>query len=1031
MMESTGNGRASAEPARRRYLTLAFCDLSDSTALSASMEAEHYADMLADLYRACQDVMARHGGTIVRIQGDGLLVMFGYPDAREDDGRRAVEASLDLHEAVGRLRVQRTGQPPEALSLHTGIHAGLVLLNDGDLVRGRFELLGNVPNIAARLCAEARRHEIVVSEETLGAERHFFETSEREWLNLKGRADALSCVRVLRRAAVQTRFEARTQRGLAPFVGRQPQLEQLDAMLRDARSGHPRHAVIEAAPGVGKTRLAEEFLRRAADAGWRVCRGYCESYLGAEPLQPFAQMLRAWFGLNAAAGAPSDRAAAVAAVDALLTPLGAPLQVHRAALLSALGLDPAGSGQRQDAPGIDATVLALGALFAAMAQQQPLLVFIDDGQWADEVSRRVLDRLRTVTERPLFTLCANRPMPRDEAGAALAAGTEVIGLPPFDEAEADATIHRLLPGVDPFIAEEIRRHAGGNALFIEELCHAAAYDHAVQRRAEAPDAGAWLDGLIESRLARLPRDQREVLRAAAVIGNVVPRWLLEALAGTGADEPMLQDLAAQDFLFPSDQADVLRFKHGITRDVVYAAIGLHERRTMHLRTAIALRKHGAGAEQDVYEALAYHYGEGGSGEEATHYAELAGDKAVRASALDRAQRLYRVALLALDPLGSEPDAYRRWMSIAQRLAMVCVFDPSRQHLDLLRRAAALAEERRDAVRLARAQYGLGYIEYALGEPRVAVQHCERALNAVGPDAADPLAVQIRATLGQARAAAGDHATASALLDEAIAVKRHHRSGSRPAVGLSYSLACQAGLLGDQGHFEASHALFDDALDAVRGAEHEVEASVLGWRCLVWLWQGRWDEALADAREAQRVAARVKSKYIYAMNQALAARALWMRDADPGAVPALRDATGWLEAGDRRLNISLNYAWLAEAALHSDQLALLRTEAARALSRARRSDRLGRCVVHRTLARAAGRAGDHAQAQRQLRGAQAAAGQRQSPHEQALNHLCAGELAQAQGQRAAAAAELDQALRLLDRLGMHWHRQHAEAVLARI
>src|SRR4029453_1998582 len=162
---------------QRRYLAVLFSDLSDSARLAASMEAEDLSDLLGQLRRGYEDIIPRHGGIIVQIRGDGLLASFGYPEAHEDDGRRATEAALDLHEFVRRIPLDHSLRTLPPLSLHTGIHSGLVLLADGDDVHGRLDLLGNSVNVAARLADVAQHDEIIVSEETLGAESHFYETT--------------------------------------------------------------------------------------------------------------------------------------------------------------------------------------------------------------------------------------------------------------------------------------------------------------------------------------------------------------------------------------------------------------------------------------------------------------------------------------------------------------------------------------------------------------------------------------------------------------------------------------------------------------------------------------------------------------------------------------------------------------------------------------------------------------------------------------------------------------------------------------
>ncbi|MGH6611891.1 MAG: adenylate/guanylate cyclase domain-containing protein, partial [Burkholderiaceae bacterium] len=154
----------SAQPAVRRNLTLLFSDICGSTSLAATMEAEEYAEILREFGLACNLVLPRHGGTIARVQGDGVLAIYGLPEVLADDGRRAAEAALELHAAVRELQNLPSLPGSREVRLHTGIHAGLVLMAPGDLMRGRFELSGNTPNVAARLAALAQADEILVSD---------------------------------------------------------------------------------------------------------------------------------------------------------------------------------------------------------------------------------------------------------------------------------------------------------------------------------------------------------------------------------------------------------------------------------------------------------------------------------------------------------------------------------------------------------------------------------------------------------------------------------------------------------------------------------------------------------------------------------------------------------------------------------------------------------------------------------------------------------------------------------------------------
>ncbi len=1019
-------GPPATEPtgARRRYISVLFCDLSESTRIAAALEAEIYSDLLAAVRQAAEDVVAKHGGTIVQLLGDGIVAIFGYPSAREDHGRRATEAALDLHARVRSIPLEQPLPWRKTLGMHSGIHSGLVLVEAGDHARGRVAIVGDAPNIAARLSAESKDGEILVSTETLGPEANFFQTEGPHILNLSGREAQLATYRVIGRAATGSRFEARARRGLSTFVGRNAELAVLGDALNQALAGKPGRVALVAATGIGKTRLAEEFLRRARALGCQVCRGYCESYLGAEPMQPFRQMLRAVLCIEHGMS-PVD---AVAMLDVQLQRIDPALAAHRGALQQALSLS-----SYSDEPAPRATpeqvIVAIRGLFASLAAGKPLVVFIDDWQWADHTTRLVADAVQEIGDRSILEFIATREIERGDVSLGNA---RILRLTPFSELEAEETVARLLPGIDPFVAAAICHDSGGNALFLEELCHSAGQDVRRGRQTPVPGNTTWLDGLIETRVERLPEAEARLVRTAAVIGNVIPAWLFEQITGCGENHPLVQSLATQDFIYPAAGAGTLRFKHGIARDAIYAAVGLRERRALHARIAEVLRASSPeGAREDAFESLAYHYRAAGNTEEAARYAELAGDKALAASALDRAQTQFRAALDSIDRQEPTRSGYERWSAVAKRLASVCVFDPSREQLQVFSRAVALAVANDDALAAARAEFWLGYINYALGEARIAIRHFESAQAKADVCGDIPLAAQLRATLGQAKAAACDYDAALELFDAALRMKGQRHSTSRPSSGSAYTLACKAAVLGDRGRFQEASECLREAQEGLHGVHHVVEGSILCLQSSVLLWQGRWEEARRSATAAEQIATRVKSLYLLAMSRSLGGYADWVLAHSPGSVQVIADATSWLESRDRGLFISLNHGWLAEALVAGGQIAQARRHAARALLRARKGDRLGEAMTWRALARAAAAGQEHKTERICLERAMTSAQVRGSPHETAETRLCAAELALARGAHADAAALLEQASAAFERMGMDWHLEVASNLIRRL
>ncbi len=377
MVDAVQNERANFGE-ERRYLALLFADLSDSTALSDLMEQEHYGALIAQVRTVYEDTIGRYGGVVERVHGDGVLASFGFSGA-EDAGRQAVQAALELHDRVRSLPVALPGG--FKLALHSGIHSGLVLLREGGTTLGKHELFGPVPNIAARLASCAGPHELLVSEESLGPARRFFVTSPPALLGVKGRAAPVLVYKVDARASSSEAVRAAYRSGTA-FLGRASELELLDSELAAVMAGNSRALAIVGPAGQGKTRLAEQFLGHAQQHGCAVLRGYCDS-TGAAPCQPFLHMLQA------------------------------------------LG--------REHAPPSE-----IEWSLALTARERPLVLFIDDWQWADDASHVLLSALRARTDCLLLVILCTRP-----EGALTLPVDRTLALPPLEAAEA---LQLIMPG---------------------------------------------------------------------------------------------------------------------------------------------------------------------------------------------------------------------------------------------------------------------------------------------------------------------------------------------------------------------------------------------------------------------------------------------------------------------------------------------------------------------------------------------------------------------------------------------------------
>lgn len=967
---------AAATTSARHYLTIVFSDLSGSTRIASAMEPESYAELLGHLRELFETIVPRHGGEIIRIDGDGVLCIFGRQASYEDAGRRAVEAAIDLHGGAAALD-QAFAPPGVPVRLHTGIHSGIVLLRSGDLVRGRFEVLGDATNVAARLCDLTHADGIVVSEETLGADRNFFQTGLRRHIDFEGRLGRVAVFDIQGRETTETRFAARVRRGVAPFAGRSTERDRIAGCLTQCTTtGAPQIAFIIGQAGIGKTRLSNESLDAMQAQGVSVYRGYCEAYLGAHPLQPLVQIVRSVVAGQLATLADPH----VTAAEFLerLSPEHAP------ALSRMLLLD---DGTTPQPPlQIDAAIAAVRVLIEHISTDGPIVLFVDDWQWTDDASRRMLEVLHETVKAPVLFLLASRSLDTKLARAGLAA---IIEVPPLAASEATTAIQGLLDTADPFLIDRICDYAGGSPLFIEELCHARLGGDDILGHA---DRANWLDTLIQSRFARLSGDHAELVKTASVIGHIIPKWLFEALSGLPEGDRALDELAVNDFIYPGDVPGTLRFKHGITRDAIYRAISLRERQALHHKVVAALHaRTEAMREDELFEPLAHHYAACGNADRALHYGLLAGGKALAASALDRAQALYRAALDALATLESSPERARQANEITQKYGLSCVFDPSPEQLPVLHRLATLAQQRANTEGLVLAQFWLGVIHYGLGNAKPSIAHLERAVT-LAPELGNVrLLNQIRANLGQSHLAAAHCEIAAQQLDAVIADMSASGRDGRFS-GLPYALCCRGFLFADQGDFDAAARLYAQVDILLDGTEPPMFGSYITQAAAVAIWKGDFVTATRAAERGIALAERTRSRYFMMMSRALRAYASWCATRDASAVDDLVHASQWFLSGASQQRSSLLFGWLAEIMAEQGDVERARFYAAKAWRRGRTGDRLGEATAARAMAKLAAAGHGPRSVDHYLAVAHRFAGIRGSAREAALTNACAMELA---------------------------------------
>jgi class 3 adenylate cyclase len=664
--------------AERRQLTVMFCDLADSTALSARLDPEDMRDVIRAYQAACADVIARHDGFVAKFMGDGLLAYFGYPRAHEDEAERAVRAGLDIVASV------RTLQTParETLQVRVGIATGLVVVGDliGTGAAGEQSVVGETPNLAARLQALARPNAVIIAETTRRQVGSLFELIDLGTQTLKGFAASQPAWRVLGESRVANRFKA-LRASATPLVGRDEEIELLLRRWAGAKSGAGGAVLISAEPGVGKSRLAEAVREHIRDEPHITLRYFCSPHHRESAFHPIAGQLE-----RAAAFDRSDDAAARrrklndlfvgTRAEAELPLFAELLSVPGIEVRSALELTP----ERRREEILD----ALLRLVEDLARRQPILAMFEDLHWMDPSSGELLDRIMPRLARlPVLLIATFRP--EFQPTWASRPHVSTITLPRLDRRAGEALV-RALAGSVPLpddILDEILKRSDGVPLFLEEVTKVVleAGGTAALGAPSTPigvTAGGArlavpvsLQASLMARLDRLGPAAREVAQTASAIGRDFPYDLVVAAAPRGEAETLanLDQLVAAGLVFQHGipPAAAYQFKHALVQDTAYSTLLRGPRQALHERIAAALERRIGETGDGEPEILAHHFAEAGQPERAAAYWLDAGQReASRSANIEAVAHLTR-GIEALTALPETPE--RLQFELALQLAL--------------------------------------------------------------------------------------------------------------------------------------------------------------------------------------------------------------------------------------------------------------------------------------------------------------------------------------------------------------------------
>ncbi len=625
--------------AERRQVTVMFSDLVGSTALSARMDPEDLREVIMAYQKCVVETVRRFGGYVAKYMGDGVLVYFGYPQAHEDDAERAVRAGLELVRAVSDLKTSA------ALRTRVGIATGLVVVGDliGSGAAQEQAVVGETPNLAARLQGVAEPNAVVIAESTRRLLGNLFDLEDLGAQNLKGISAPVRAWAALRPSSAEGRFEALHGRGLTDLVGREEELEILLRRWWKAKTGEGQVVLLSGEPGIGKSRLTAALMERLAREPHTRLRYFCSPQHTDSAFYPIIGQMERAAGL-----APDDTAQAkLDKLDAVLAQGFTPPQ-DAALFAEMLSLPDDGrypTVEMAPQQRRHKTLEALTAQMEALSRQKPVLMIFEDAHWADPTSLeafgRVVDRIKTlgvlliVTYRPEFEpLWIGRPH------------VIALTLNRLGEREVAAIIdsvgaNKSLPAS---VRQDIIERTDGIPLFVEEMTKAVleaeSEEAAGQTAAAVPSpALAVPASLHASLMARLDRlgPAKEIAQIGAAIGREFSHSLLAAVVRKQETElqSALDRLVAAGLLFQEGARPhaTYLFKHALVQDAAYGTLLREPRRGLHARIAETLESQFAEIAENQPELLARHCTDAGLIEKAASLWGKAGQRSLARSAL--------------------------------------------------------------------------------------------------------------------------------------------------------------------------------------------------------------------------------------------------------------------------------------------------------------------------------------------------------------------------------------------------------------
>jgi class 3 adenylate cyclase len=642
-------GTADSLDGERKTVTMLFADIKGSMDLMEDLDPEEARAIIDPALKLMMEAVQRFGGYVAQPTGDGIFALFGAPVAHEDHPQRSLLAALRMQEELKRYsdRIRAEGRLP--VQARVGVNTGEVVVRSIPTGEGRTEYapVGHSTGIAARMQALAPVGSIAATEAIRKQCEGYFLFKSLGPTKVKGVSEPVNVYEVTGLGPLRTRLQRAAARGYTKFVGRDREMEALRRAAEQSKSGDGQIVGVVAEPGVGKSRLFYEF-KATSQSGWMVLEALSVPYGKASAYLPVVDSLHAYFRITA----DDDQRTRREKINGRIVTLDLALEDTRPYLFALLGLDEGDNllGQMDVQTRRRRTQEAIKRVLLRESLNQPLMLVFEDLHWIDDETQALLNLLADSIGTSRVLLLVNYRPEYSHPWGSKTYYTQ-LRVDPLGKENADEMLSTLL-GSDAELAPLKRLMAEkteGNPLFMEEIYLSLLEDGTLARNGgvklvrplSSLRIPPRVEGILASRIDRLPAEEKELLQTLAVIGKDFQLGVARALCGEADDElrAMLNNLQLAEFIYEQPAMDDLEFtfKHDLTREVAYRSLLNERRRVLHNRAGEAIEGLFSDHLDDHLAELAHHFTQSASAPKAARYLTLVGKQALERSAFAESQ----------------------------------------------------------------------------------------------------------------------------------------------------------------------------------------------------------------------------------------------------------------------------------------------------------------------------------------------------------------------------------------------------------